>query len=92
MTNVRIYEAHAREEALIVLVPVIIYLAIRAIANCRKGEEKQQDGRGPFCMTLAYRVTGLRYERFAPTSLGQYRAKSKKRCARIVFPSRAGNS
>lgn len=43
----RIYEAHAGEEALIVLVPVMIYLAIRAIANRRKGEEEQQDGEDP---------------------------------------------
>jgi hypothetical protein len=48
MSELHLYTAHAGEEILFVLAPVLIYLAIRAIADRRKsGEDEDRDSTKP---------------------------------------------
>jgi hypothetical protein len=48
MSELHVYTAHAGEELLFVLAPVIVYLAIRAIADRRKsGEDEDRDPTRP---------------------------------------------
>ena len=48
MSELHLYTAHAGEEILFVLAPVLIYLAIRAIADRRNsGEDEDRDSTRP---------------------------------------------